>query len=131
MPTFLEEQRTGENANPEQMLTRQKKIEACLEDMRQSEEVIAQMLQIYSEHKKVLRGYLARNLRQAINDSKKSAGMDAFDLWAGAQSEDLAKIYEEYTYLETKIDLHSKILASKDRRLSGHQSLTKLEDWRG
>jgi len=116
--------------NPELMILQQQELENIIEDMHQSEMALNLLTDQYSEAKSKIAGYIALHFDQAQAETKKTAGIDIFYLWAASKSTKLAEYYETYIKMSKKAQIHTAILESKGRRLSGQQSKIKLNNWR-
>lgn len=115
--------------NPELMFTQQQQIDAMLDEIQTSEDALNDLVDAYSEASGTIASFLAGKFDQAQKETKKSAGMDVFMLWAASKSGNV-DAYKTFITLGKKAEIHSKILESKGRRLSGLQTKTKLNDWR-
>ena len=116
--------------NIDQLFKQQKELVLLDQEIQESEEALKELVDLYSEAKGKIAEYLAENFDKAQDNTKSSAGMDVFMLWAASQRKDLAEAYGIYIRLSKKAQIHTAILDSKGRRLSGMQTQTKIFDWR-
>lgn len=115
--------------NPELKNKQQDGIDIMLKDIKVSEDALNSLVDSYADAKAKIAEYLAEHFDQAQKETKKSAGMDVFMLWAASKA-GLTAEYKTYVQLSKKATIHTAILESKGRRLSGLQTKTKLNDWR-
>jgi len=85
--------------NPELLFEQSAAVDSMLDEITASENALNALVDLYSEAKSRIAGHLAKNLKQAFAETKKSAGIDQLMLWAGAQTPELQKDYETYIEL--------------------------------
>lgn len=94
----------------------------------QKADVILQQIklnEIIADNRKKLHGYLRANYLEAINSTKKNAGMDALELWAGA-SGDIGDGYESYIWAKEKYNFLDKVRVSLESDISALQSRARI-----
>jgi hypothetical protein len=123
-------ERNDNQGNPELMISQQAELDNIIDDIHQSEMALNLLVEEYAEAKAKIHKYLAQHFDEAQAKTKKTAGMDVFLLWSASQSEELQEAYEVYIRMRKKAQIHTAILESKGRRLSGQQSKMKNIDWR-
>lgn len=104
-------------------------IEALLESISESEDALEELIEQYAQAKAKISEYLAEHFDEAQAQTKKSAGIDVFMLWA-ANKAGLSAEYKTYIELSKKAQIHSSILKSKGDRLFGLHARNKVQDWR-
>lgn len=126
----LKVQQSDNLGNPELKNQQQVELEAIEEEIQESEYALKELTEQLSVAEARIMRHLAENLNRAQINTKANAGMDLLILWAASDNAALRDDYYNYIYLKKKESLHSKILESKGRRLSGAQTKVRLNDWR-
>ena len=78
-----------------------------------------------SKSRQKIHAHLRDNFQRALDSTKKSAGMEVFELWAGADMPD-GIAYSDYVYAKDKMKWLDKIRESLDTDLSVLQSRAKI-----
>lgn len=92
-------------------------------------DVLRAMIQvggIVAKNRGILHKYLRSNYKMAIANTKKNAGMEALELWAGAQDEEVGLAYDLYVHYKEKYHTMDKIRMSLESDLSGLQSRSNI-----
>ena len=100
--------------------------EGCLQKLQalqaEHEKVVHVMLEI-SNHlpalKKKVRGYLRANYALAFDETKKNAGQDTLELWAGSK---IGEEYDQYVYWNERFDEMKRISDAYLGNISSVQS---------
>lgn len=96
---------------------------------REKMEVLKAMIQVGSivaKNRGIIHSFLRRNYRSAVAGTKKNAGMEALELWAGAQNETIGTAFDLYVHYKEKYSVLDKIRTSLESDLSGLQSRSNI-----
>ena len=79
--------------------------------------------EILTNTRKVVHSELRANFKLALEESKKSAGMDALELWAGAR---IGATYDDYIEAKSRFNYLDKVRESYECDISALQSRIRI-----
>lgn len=81
---------------------------------------------IIAVNRRKIHAYLRSNYRQALEENKKNAGMETYELWASAQSDDLKQCYEAYIQAKEDYNYLTGVMRSYEADMSCLQSRANI-----